>query len=103
SEPMTRNLLDQLGGYDLIYFSAVTLSIISLDARERFLAALERARSQGARIAFDTNYRPSGWSSGSAARAAIDVFLGQTDIILASFDDERAMRGDHAIESAMLL
>ena len=55
--PETEDLLRSLGGYDLVYLSAITLSIFTQSGRGRLLAALREARSHGTRIAFDTNFR----------------------------------------------
>src|SRR3712207_7493372 len=48
---------------DLLYFSGITLGILAAEARERLLAALAKARRAGARIAFDSNFRPALWRS----------------------------------------
>src|SRR5471030_2956383 len=53
--PETSGILDSLAGYDLIYLSAVTLSLYNGQGRGRLLGALRRARESGARVAFDTN------------------------------------------------
>src|SRR5208282_2812574 len=45
----------------LIYFSGITLSLFTTQGLGRFLAVLEVARQQGAKIAFDGNFRPRGW------------------------------------------
>jgi 2-dehydro-3-deoxygluconokinase len=51
----------------LIYFSGITLSLFSTAGIGRFLAVLEVARQQGAKVAFDGNFRPRGWN-GDLAR-----------------------------------
>ena len=45
----------------LIYFTGITLSLYSNVGLGRFLAVLEMARKDGVKIAFDGNFRPSGW------------------------------------------
>ncbi len=52
---------DALAGAGLVYLSGISLSLFAGPAREALFAALERARAGGARIAFDTNFRPRGW------------------------------------------
>ena len=44
---------------DLVYFSGITLSLYSNAGIGRLLATLEYARQRGAKIAFDSNYRPA--------------------------------------------
>jgi pfkB family carbohydrate kinase len=45
----------------LIYFSGITLSLLSNNGLGRLFAVLEVARQQGASVAFDGNFRPAGW------------------------------------------
>ena len=78
----------------LVYFSGITLAILEPPARQALLAALAQARANGARIAFDPNYRPRLWASPDAARAAIAGALAVTDIALPTFPDEQALFGD---------
>src|SRR4051812_10678430 len=55
--PETSDILNSLASYDVVYLSAITLSIYSKDGRAQLIAALKRAKEQGARIVFDTNFR----------------------------------------------
>src|SRR5205085_938646 len=95
----TLPLLASLTEYDLLYFSAITLSILSDAARERFFAALLAARAKGCRIAFDSNFRPAGWPDRVGARAVIGRFLTCVDIALPTFDDEALLFGDSDAEA----
>ncbi len=85
--PQTAAILQSLAGYRLIYFSAITLSIYAAPARARLIAALQLARRQGARIAFDTNFRARGWPELGVARAAFRDAFEIADITLASTED----------------
>ncbi|WP_119422371.1 sugar kinase [Desertibaculum subflavum] len=82
-----------LAPYDLIYLSGITLAIYGEAGRARLFDALDAARARGARIAFDTNYRPRLWADASAARAAMEAMLVRTDIALPGFDDACAIWG----------
>jgi 2-dehydro-3-deoxygluconokinase len=99
SDAATLPLLASLSDYDLLYFSAITLSILSDAARERFFAALVAARAKGCRIAFDSNFRPAGWPDRAVARAVIGRFLTCVDIALPTFDDEALLFGDSDAEA----
>jgi 2-dehydro-3-deoxygluconokinase len=90
----TAALLAALPDYDVLYFTAITLSILAPEARERFGAALAAARASGRRIVFDSNYRPAGWADAAAAQAAIAPFLDQLTMALPTFEDEQALWGD---------
>lgn len=80
---------------DLVYFSGITLSLYSNAGIGRLLATLEYARKRGAKIAFDSNYRPRGWKSDEArARAVFAEALARVDIALPTFEDEARLWGD---------
>lgn len=83
-----------LADAELLYFSGITLGILSPEARERLLGTLERRRRAGATIAFDTNFRPALWPDRDAAQAAMQAAYCAADIVLPTFDDERALFGD---------
>lgn len=85
--PETGAILDSLAGYDVVYFSAITLSIYSAEGRTKLIGALHRARKQGARIVFDTNFRARGWPDPDVARAVFDEAFAASDIVLASTED----------------
>ena len=65
-------LAEALCTYPMIYLSGVTLSILTPDDRALLMAALDRAKAAGARIAFDCNYRPRGWADAGTAQRAMD-------------------------------
>jgi 2-dehydro-3-deoxygluconokinase len=85
--PETGDILNSLATYDLVYLSAITLSIMSAQAREQLMAALKRAHLLGTRFAFDTNFRARGWPDLGIARAAYSAAFEQADIVLASTED----------------
>lgn len=90
------SMLAALPGYDVLYLTAITLSILAPPARERLLAALAAAREAGRLVVFDSNYRPAGWPDRAAAQAAIAPFLDLVGLALPTFEDERALWGDAA-------
>jgi 2-dehydro-3-deoxygluconokinase len=83
----TEGLLQSLGGYDLVYLSAISLSIYTESGRGRLLAALREARASGTRIAFDTNFRARGWPDLDIARRVFGEAFETSDIALASTED----------------
>ncbi|WP_028346643.1 sugar kinase [Bradyrhizobium murdochi] len=85
--PQTPEILSSLAGYDVIYLSAITLSLYGGEGRARLFAALKRAREAGARFAFDTNFRARGWPDLDVARAVFQEALAAADIVLASTED----------------
>jgi 2-dehydro-3-deoxygluconokinase len=86
-QPDSESLLQSLATYDLVYLSAITLSIYPEQARARLFAALREARGRGARIAFDTNFRARGWPDLDVARRVFREAFETSDIALASTED----------------
>ena len=79
----------------LIYFSGITLSLYSNIGLGRFLATIELARGNGAKVAFDGNFRPHGWHGDlSRARTVFAEALKRVDMALPAYDDEAVLWGD---------
>jgi 2-dehydro-3-deoxygluconokinase len=85
--PETDAILDALADYDVVYLSAITLSLYNADGRTRLFAGIKRAREAGARFAFDTNLRARGWPDLNLARAVFQEAFEAADIVLASTED----------------
>ena len=86
----------------LIYFSGITLSLYSNNGLGRFLAVLEAARQQGAKVAFDGNFRPRGWKGDLARTRTVFIeTLKRVDIALPTFDDEAVLWGDPSPEATV--
>src|SRR5206468_10925886 len=79
--------LASLASYEVIYLSAITLSILGEAGRTRLIGALDQARAKGTRIAFDTNFRARGWPDLDVARKVFREAFESADIVLASTED----------------
>jgi 2-dehydro-3-deoxygluconokinase len=77
---------------DWIYLSGITLQLMSSQSRGALGARLDELRRGGTRIAFDSNFRLTGWASASEAREAMATVLSVTDLALVTLDDELALR-----------
>jgi 2-dehydro-3-deoxygluconokinase len=86
-------------GADMIYFSGITLAILAPRARGRLLKAIVTAREAGAKIVFDTNLRPSLWTSPRVMAAVLTAAAGICDIVLPTHGDEAPLFGDGSIEA----
>jgi 2-dehydro-3-deoxygluconokinase len=93
-----RVLMGRLAKYDWLYFSGITLGVLTVEGRLRLFETLRQAKDNGAKIAFDGNYRPRLWEDEEEARAAFDVALSWADIALPSFEDEQALYDDEEPE-----
>jgi 2-dehydro-3-deoxygluconokinase len=100
--PDWMRIAESLVAARLIYFSGITLSLYSNNGLGRLFAALEVARQQGAKVAFDGNFRPAGWKGNLArTRTVFMEALKRVDIALPAFDDEAVLWGDPSPESTV--
>lgn len=83
---------------DLIYFSGITLAILSPEARGRLLQSVGNARSRGAQTAFDPNIRPVLWPEADALRSAMTEAAKVSSFVLPTHDDEKPIFGDRTPE-----
>lgn len=90
-----------IAGFDIVYLSAISLAILSQEARDALFDGLCTLRAAGAKIGFDSNYRPRLWPDVETARREVMRFWGITDIALPSVDDEMALFGDADAASVM--
>lgn len=70
-----------------VYFSGITLALMSKASRNAFVAWLDKFRRLGGKVVFDNNYRPALWPSADAFLQACEQVLSRTDIFLPSLDD----------------
>jgi 2-dehydro-3-deoxygluconokinase len=93
---------DAMLGARLIYFSGITLSLYSNAGLGRLLAIIEMARQQGAKVAFDCNFRPHGWKGDlPRARTVFMEALKRVDVALPTYDDEAVLWGDPSPEATV--
>lgn len=85
---------------DALYFSGISLAILTPAARERLFATAQRVRAAGGRVIFDNNYRPRLWPDASTARAAYAQALTLSDIALVTLDDEQLLHGDASLSDS---
>lgn len=89
-----KKVTQQLQAFDEVYLSGISLAIYSDAGLEFLYAALQQAKKNGARIIFDSNYRPGLWESPDNARATLERFYHLVDIALPTFDDAQNLFGD---------
>jgi len=100
--PEWNRVAASLAGAKLIYFSGITLSLYSNIGLGRFLAVIEVARQNGAKVAFDANFRPRDWRGDlSRARTVVMEALKRVDIALPTYDDEAVLWGDPSPETTV--
>jgi 2-dehydro-3-deoxygluconokinase len=100
--PQWSRIAESMTAARLIYFSGITLSLYSNVGIGRFLAAVELARGNGAKIAFDGNFRPRAWRGDlTRARTVFAEALKRVDIALPAYDDEAVLWGDPSPEATI--
>ena len=92
---------EDLSRFGMIYFSAISLAILSDSARSALRDWLTDYRRAGGLVAFDSNYRPALWKNAETARQEIDAFWRLTDCGLPSVDDEQEAFGDSGSDAVL--
>jgi 2-dehydro-3-deoxygluconokinase len=87
-------MLAALAGFDWLYFSGITLAILSAEGREKLVDLCGIVRKRGGQVAFDTNFRPRLWPDRQEARTAIGRAWRQASVALPTLEDEAALLGD---------
>lgn len=87
------HLEEQLAAADVIHVSGITLGILAPAAASHLLQGLRNARTRGAIVSFDTNYRPRLWQGRNDVQ---EMFLRAGEvasIVLPGLDDEALVFG----------
>ena len=87
-------LAASLSHADAIYFSGITLAILSPGHRQNLLSVLQEMKSQGTTIAFDSNARRRLWPSEAAMKTAMIAGYKASTLALPTFSDDQALFGD---------
>ena len=85
-----------------VYFSGLSLAILNDKDKKSLLKLIAKLRSQGAKIAFDPNYRPRMWRDLEHAKEWINKAYSTCDIAFPGMDDHQALfshQGHHAIHN----
>ncbi|WP_394688125.1 sugar kinase [Hoeflea sp.] len=82
----------------VIFFSGITIAILSPAHRRTLLESLADARKNGATIAFDPNLRPRLWNDPETMRNTVMAAARVSDIVMPSFDDDALAFGDRTTQ-----
>ncbi len=100
--PQWAGLAESIIAARIIYFSGITLSLYSNTGLGRFFAILEMARQGGAKVVFDSNYRPRAWKGDvQRTRRVFTEALKRVDIALPTYDDEALLWGDQSPDATI--
>lgn len=85
-------LEDRLDSLDALYFSGISLAVLSRHGRERLFKCVDRLHANGGRVFFDNNFRARLWTEGLAdARWWYDRAFGVCDLAMITLDDNQAL------------
>jgi 2-dehydro-3-deoxygluconokinase len=90
-----------LEGADIVYFSGITLAILTPRPRGRVMKAIVNARNAGAKVVFDPNVRPALWSSKEVMASTLTAAATIADIVLPTHGDEAPLFGDANANATM--
>lgn len=77
-----------------LYMSGITLSLFNQSGRTQLQEIAAAVRAGQGQVIFDSNYRPNGWPSAEAARAAIRALAPAVSLAMPTFADDAALFGD---------
>jgi 2-dehydro-3-deoxygluconokinase len=86
----TRQAISQ---FDTVYFSGITLAILSDEDKAAFISMIAELKAQGSTIAFDPNYRPVLWRDASHAAHWITQAYQTANIALPGLEDHDHLYG----------
>jgi len=78
----------------MVYFSAITLAIMTEKGRKKLFEIIANARKSGVKTVFDTNYRPRLYNNPEEAKDIYDETIQYCDMVLPSIDDEIELWGE---------
>ncbi|WP_262791257.1 sugar kinase [Catenovulum sp. 2E275] len=86
-----QNILANLPHFDYVYFTGISLGILSDSARQELLDLIESMKNKGSKIVFDPNYRAKLWKSDEEAINWLTKAYQLTDIALPGMTDHKAL------------
>lgn len=97
--PSSPDAVDAAAKADVIAFSLISLAILPVAARDELIELCKLARTNGARIVFDGNYRPRLWRDANEARQWRDKAVAVCDIGLPTLADEALLRDQPSLSA----
>lgn len=97
--PGINSALSEAQSAKLVYFSLISLAIISAEGCEQLLRLSSQRKADGKAVAYDSNYRQALWQDESFARALSERAMAAASIGLPTNTDERELWGTNEGES----
>lgn len=93
--------LEALPADSLIFFSGISLAILSDEDKEKLLEALAKLKANGATLAFDPNYRPALWRDEEHASTWFAKGYAIADIALPGLDEHEDLFGQKTTQDVL--
>lgn len=88
----TNPLEDRLDSLDALYYSGISLAVLSDEGRERLFKAIHRLRARGGQVFFDNNYRSRLWTGSLAeTRSWYDRAFASCDLAMITLEDNQSL------------
>lgn len=87
----TDNIIANSADIDIVYFSGISLAILSDEDKQALIDFVQALKAKGARVAFDPNYRPKMWSSLEHAVEWTNKAYSISDIVFPGLEDHQDM------------
>lgn len=88
-------LIRAIESCNVLYFSLITLAILSEEGRAELLRHAEAVKARDGQVVFDGNYRARLWPTRDEALAARDAAVAVSTIGLPTLEDELALGGSN--------
>jgi len=80
-------VLDIVSTGDIVFFSGISLAVITPTDRAKFWRFIKKIKDLGAILVFDPNYRARMWDTPAQAKAQFEQAFSYADILLPGIDD----------------
>ncbi|MDO6612291.1 sugar kinase [Shewanella sp. 1_MG-2023] len=84
-------MVSKIGHVDSVFFSGITLGILSDEDKHLLLSLINTLRENGSQIVFDPNYRPAMWRGTIHATQWINLAYGHSDIVLPGIEEHQTL------------
>lgn len=90
---INQDIKQKIAQFNTIFFSGITLAILTDEDKSIFLGLLVDLKAQGSTIAFDPNYRAALWQDKHQARHWMNKAYALADIALPGLSDHKEVYG----------
>jgi len=96
--PGSNDVLDKLSDYDGIYFSGISLAILTQESRSTLIRRLAELKDKGTMIYFDCNYRPHLWKDRHQAQEIYQQIYPLADILFLTGEEAGILIDESGVE-----